>query len=69
MKARPAQVAADNVRRWKALHGDALLKHDPIIDRSPAQKQMRVNQMSAELELLGYSIVPTEWLRAKVWAA
>jgi hypothetical protein len=35
---------------------------DPIIDRSPAQKLMRVDKLRAELADLGYSVVSTEWL-------
>lgn len=36
---------------------------DPIIDRSPFQKQMRLEKLRLELFELGYSVVPTEqWL-------
>lgn len=35
-----------------------------VIDRSEAQKALRLAQMRAELIELGYSIVTTEWLRA-----
>ncbi len=37
---------------------------DPIIDRSPDQKLMRVAKLRAELSDLGYSVVTTEWLAA-----
>lgn len=37
---------------------------DPIIDRSPAQKELRVLKLRAELLELGYSVVKTEWLHA-----
>jgi len=41
-----------------------MLKPDPIIDRSPEQKQMRVDKLTSELLDLGYSVVRTEWLLA-----
>jgi hypothetical protein len=37
---------------------------DLIIDRSPAEKAKRLENMRAELVGLGYSIVTTEWLNA-----
>jgi hypothetical protein len=37
---------------------------DLIIDRSPADKAKRLENMRAELVGLGYSIVTTEWLNA-----
>jgi hypothetical protein len=37
---------------------------DPIIDRSPAQKLARVQQMRRELLELGYSVVRTKWLHS-----
>lgn len=37
---------------------------DPIIDRSPTQKRLRVNVLRAELLDLGYSVVTTEWLHS-----
>lgn len=37
---------------------------DLIIDRSPEQKQLRVDKLSAELHGFGYSVVNTEWLRS-----
>lgn len=35
---------------------------DPIIDRSPAQKAIRVDTLRAELKELGYSVVSTSYL-------
>lgn len=35
---------------------------DPIIDKSPEQKAMRVNALRAELKDLGYSVVLTSYL-------
>lgn len=35
---------------------------DPIIDRSPAQKLLRIEKLRAELKLSGYSVVSSEWL-------
>lgn len=35
---------------------------DPIIDRSPEQRLIRLDKMRAELALLGYSVVKTDWL-------
>ena len=40
---------------------------DPIIDRSPQQKRLRMEALRAELAVLGYSIVETEWLRATLF--
>ena len=34
----------------------------PIIDRSPAQKAQRINDLRIELKALGYSIVPISYL-------
>lgn len=42
---------------------------DPIIDRSSAQKLIRVDKLRQELAGLGYSIVPTDWLRATIEGA
>lgn len=42
--------------------GKRVEKPDPIIDRSPAQKAMRVDKLRAELKELGYSVVPTVYL-------
>lgn len=38
------------------------MKHDPIIDRSPAQKRIRLELMRFELKGYGYSVVRTDWL-------
>lgn len=35
---------------------------EPIVDRSAAQKAIRIAKMRAELVELGYSVVTTEWL-------
>jgi hypothetical protein len=40
---------------------------DPIIDRSPEQKRMRVEQLRKELFDMGFSVVPTEWMREQFW--
>jgi hypothetical protein len=37
---------------------------DPIIDRSPEQKRLRVEKLRLELSDLGYSVVTTTWLNA-----
>lgn len=37
---------------------------DPIIDRSPEQKRLRLQKLKTELAELGYSVVETEWLNA-----
>lgn len=44
--------------------GKRVEKPDPIIDRSPEQKRIRMEKMRMELAQMGYSIVETEWLRA-----
>lgn len=38
------------------------MKPDPIIDRSPEQKLLRLEKLRAELKLSGYSVVSTVWL-------
>ena len=43
--------------------GQRVEKFDPIIDRSPAQKMARLEQMRIELAAMGYSIVTTSSLR------
>ncbi len=40
------------------------MRDDPIIDRSPNQKRMRVDKMREELLHLGYSVVTTAWLHS-----
>lgn len=42
----------------------AAIKADPIVELSPAQKELRIANMRAELIDLGYSIVTTVWLNA-----
>lgn len=42
---------------------------DPIIDRSPAQKLMRVEKLRAELLELGYVIVPARPPGNDFWRA
>ena len=37
---------------------------DPIIERSPRQKRIRLEVIRAELAERGYSIVETAWLNA-----
>lgn len=37
---------------------------EPIVDRSPEQKQDRVNRLSSELRDLGYSVVKADWLQS-----
>lgn len=37
---------------------------DPIVDRSPAQKLLRLEKLRAELFDLGYSVVKTTWLHS-----
>ena len=37
---------------------------DPIIDKSPKQKRIRMEALRAELAERGYSIVETAWLNA-----
>ena len=39
---------------------------DPMIDRSNAQKELRVQEMREELRLLGYSVVPTKSISDEV---
>ncbi len=39
-----------------------MTKLDPIIDRSPAQKKLRIALMRFELNGYGYSIVRSDWL-------
>ena len=36
---------------------------DPIIDKSPEQKRIRVLQLRTELALMGYSVVRSKWLQ------
>lgn len=35
---------------------------DFIIEKSPAQKKLRVENLRIELKSMGYSIVPSDWL-------
>lgn len=42
------------------------IKAEPIVERSAAQKAIRIAKMRAELVELGYSIVTTEWLNAVI---
>jgi hypothetical protein len=37
-----------------------MTSEDPIVDRSNAQKEMRVQELREELMSLGYSVVPTK---------
>ena len=37
-------------------------KDDPIIDKSKAQKQIRLEKLRSELGQMGYSVVRTQWL-------
>lgn len=39
---------------------------DPIVERSVAQKELRIEKMRAELVDLGMSVVSTEWLNAVI---
>lgn len=39
------------------------MKNDPVIDKSPAQKRLRVELMRLELKGYGYSIVRSDWLQ------
>jgi hypothetical protein len=41
---------------------------DPIIDRSPKQKRLRMDKIRDELASMGYSIVETGWLKATLLA-
>ena len=43
--------------------------YDVIIDRSPAQKAIRVDAIRAELKDLGYSVVLTTYLAALAFQA
>lgn len=55
------------ITRWTKEKGRAVVKTDlvdPIIDRSPAQKELRVMRLRAELLELGFSVVKTEWLHS-----
>lgn len=55
------------VTRWTKENGRGDVRTelvDPLIDRSPAQKELRVLKLRAELLELGYSVVKTEWLHA-----
>lgn len=38
------------------------IKAEPVVERSAAQKAIRIAKMRAELVELGYSVVTTEWL-------
>lgn len=40
-----------------------------LIDRSQTQKRMRVEKLKVELLELGFSVVPTEWLKSMFWEA
>ena len=40
---------------------------DPIIDRSPVQKLMRVEKLRVELLELGYEIVPAKPVLSEFW--
>lgn len=51
----------DDVRETKSTH-KIVMANDLIIDRSPAQKARRVDELRAELKALGYSVVSTRWL-------
>lgn len=37
--------------------------NDPIIDRSPEQKQIRLAQLKVELFKFGYTAVSVDWLK------
>lgn len=63
MKPHPAKIAAVRQRYWKKHNKERVLDPDPIIDRSPAQKQTFVNKTSIELAGMGYSVVRTDWLK------
>ena len=55
------------LRHWTHEQGRAAIKTaivDPVIDRSVAQKELRVLKLRAELLELGYSVVKTEWLHS-----
>lgn len=36
--------------------------NDPILDRSPKQKRIRIQKLRVELAAMGYSVVSTKWL-------
>lgn len=40
------------------------MTEDPIIDRTPSQKRKRIEKLRLELQSMGFSIVPTEWLNS-----
>lgn len=63
-KPHPAKVAGAKQRFWKKHNQARVLDPDPIIDRSPAQKDILVNKASIELAELGYSVVRTDWLKS-----
>jgi hypothetical protein len=53
------------ITRWSREKRDTVTEMvDPIIDRSEAQKELRVLRLRAELLDLGYSVVKTEWLHS-----
>jgi hypothetical protein len=57
------------ITRWSREKRDSVTEMvDPIIDRSPAQKEMRLQKLRLELLELGYSVVKTEWLHANLGA-
>lgn len=37
--------------------------HDIIIERSPLEKEIHLESLRAELELQGFTVVRTSWLR------
>lgn len=39
-----------------------LVMEDPIIDRSPYQKRLRIEKLRTELKDLGYSVIATRYL-------
>lgn len=39
------------------------MPHDPIIDRSGAQRRLRIELMRFELKGYGYSVVRSDWLQ------
>lgn len=57
------------VTRWSREKRDTVTEMvDPVIDRSPAQKEMRLQKMRLELLELGYSVVKTDWLHSNLSA-
>jgi hypothetical protein len=55
------------ITRWSREKRDTVTEMvDPIIDRSEAQKELRVLRLRAELLDLGYSVVKTEWLHSRL---